>query len=198
MALIRNCYPSYTVIKYTPVKQILTLLVLITLTLSVSCGGSSGASASSTDDDDSGDSTSDDTVGTEESRTYTCSSCYETDTTTKTEIGVVIIGLCTRLTQCDDNTSLNPCLYYANSDATLITATGANSSTHATFEALQTAIDEGNVTQALADYADCNNSMPSIACSSFTAAGSYDESTGVYSRFTSLLPAACTNIYTEP
>jgi hypothetical protein len=178
-------------------KRILTFLVLILFSFSVSCGGSSGTSESSTDDGDSGEGTSDDTVGTEESRTYTCSSCYEPGTTTKTEVGVIIVGLCTRLTQCDDNTSLNPCLYYANSDAALIAATGADSSTYATFEALQTAIDAGEVTQALADYADCNNSMPSITCSSFTDADSYDEITGVYSGFTSVLTDACRNIYTD-
>ena len=172
-------------------KLILFLLTL--LTLSCSSSGSNTQPEDSTPITYPGDTP----VVSEESQNFSCAFCYAEDSTTKSEVGIVLVGLCARLNQCDPNTSLNPCLYYANADTALIAATGADTSTISTFETLQTAVDKSSINQSLQDYADCNNSMPSISCSSFTEASVFDSGTGVYSNFGVVVTPACTNIFTN-
>lgn len=186
-----------------------SLFLILSLCLTFNCGGSTSSSSSTTSGSTtsgsttsgsttSGSSTSgSSTGGSSAAESFDCDFCYESDESTKTEVGVLIVGLCERLNQCDNDTTLTPCLYDINQDTDLISSAGLSSGTYSDFESVQTAVDEGSVTQSLASYAACNNSMPSISCTEFEDASVYNASTQEYSNFSDVITSACTNIFSE-
>lgn len=194
-------------------KSLQTCLIIVAALCFMQCGGSTTSSGSSTSgsttgtstgSSSSGSSTSSSTSGSStgvstssEAESFECDFCYESDESTKTEVGILIVGLCERLNQCDNNTSLAPCLFYINDDTSLIQAAGLSSSTYPDFESVQTAVDDSTVTQSLASYAACNNSMPGISCTEFTTANVYDETTEEYGNFSEVISSECSNIFSE-
>ncbi len=193
------------------VGTLLTLLLLI-ITGCGSLGGTECGNPSNSGD------TCNDTTEASDADDFTCTFCFDepeaavacedctsddagdgaaiectVDSCSLNEVGTALFGLCDAAVACDASVTALTCVEAIYQDRSTLDAFGV-STAYLSFEAVQTAVDEGSMVVSATVLENCAEALAAVSCTELSTAG-YQIGAGDFSPLSAVVPTECTDVF---